>query len=791
MFKNYFNTAWRSLLKQKIVSLINIFGLSIGVAMTLLLGRFVQKEMSYDRFYQNQGSIYRVYQETKINGRESKSITGSGLMGPTMKSIAPEIELAGRIHRVGSAVLQLNNSSFIENHLSYADNELLEIIELDFVSGNKREALSEPNGFVISESMSERLFGKGEALNQTLLVNDQNLIVTGVYKDMPKNSHLRPRNGFISNKTQPTFSWNRVGHVTYLRLQAGADPSMLTSKFERMVEQNIYPVLPAESEVTIHLIPIEEIWLSEDPYQQGGGSKSANRSYLIIAAFMILIAAINYMNLATARSMRRAKEIGMRKVIGAAKKHVMFQFLIESILISLSSVLIGGFLAEMGTQMFNELTGRTIEIGFSESPVLILILIAAGIGLGFLSGIYPAFFLSKFKPNEVFTLANTGSQKNAGFRRVLVTLQFTISVGLMISTLTVYKQMNYIHNKDLGYDAEQVYSMRLGRADTAEVMKNAILKIPGVTAIAATNNQPATGDSGATFIIKDDKGEVHKDIVSMATIDYDYLSTMKMTLAEGRNFSRDFSTDTEGIIINQKMVKRYGWENPLGQKINMGQLEDGSFLHEFTVIGVVEDFNQFDLTYEIKNFAFFLQPQFNWGPKYFMVKLESDDYEQTINAIQDVYESFEQNRPFSGIFLNDYFEQVYDEENKKAKTYLTFSVITIFIACIGLFGLASFILQSRIKEISIRKVMGAQMSDIIRLVSKEFVLVIIIAAIIASPIAYYFTKDWLDGFVYRTVIGAEVYTLSTVITLLIALSTIAIQAIKTAKTNPANTLRNQ
>jgi putative ABC transport system permease protein len=786
MVKNYIKTAIRSLYKNKVFSVINLLGLSIGIAMATLLGRFIQVELSYDEFFQEKDRIYRVYSDNVINGRKRGSITGSGLMAPALNASIPEIEIAGRAHRAGSAVIKRDDTQFIENLLAYADNGFLDIMEIDFIEGDPTEALSTPADFVISASLAIKLFGTTEnLLGRSITINDIPRRITGVMADMPKNSHYSPKAGFLSTVSMGEFTWNRVGHVTYVRLIPDVQPEQLSQKLELIAQQNIIPILPDGSEVKLGLYPITEIWLAEEPDQYGGGSQSAIYTFGLIAFFILLLAVINYMNLATARSMKRAREIGMRKVIGAKREHVMMQFLAESVILCMVSVIIGGFIAEMCTGIFNDLTGKTVVIGFLENTEVLATLLIFGLCLGLLSGLYPALFLSAFKPAKVLKNAATGSKANRNVRRVLVSLQFIISIALIISTLVVYKQVNFLANKDLGYNSEQVYSIRLAQADSSGVMKNAIRALPGVSGVTATNLLPATGDSGATFIIEDEQKEEHRDIVSMASIDYDYLETMEFRLIKGRNFSEEFATDQQAIIINETMVRKYGWKEPIGQKVSM--TEEGTF----TVIGVVEDFNMLSLYEPVKPFAFFLKPQFDWGAQYLLARLSASEASGTIEQIKEAYGSIELNRPFSGFFIDTYFEQVYSEETKRARVYLAFSMITIFIACFGLFGLATFVLQQKTKEISIRKVLGASMRDIIGLTSREFVFIIAISSLIASPLAWYFLQDWLNTFQYRVDMGLLNILVATGLTLFLALVTISIQSIRMARTNPAHTLNQE
>ena len=786
MVKNYFKTAVRSLYKHKGFTIINIFGLSIGIAMAILLGSYIQFELSYDQHYQEKERIYRVYQETNINGRERTNISGSGMMAPTLASLFPEIEIAGRSHRFGSAVIAHEDNRFIENSLAFADEGLLEILEIEFLEGTG--SLSEPADIVLSELLAKKVFGTASGLvGQTIVVNDESKRIIGIYKNLPGTSHYSPRTGFLSNAAMNAHSWTRVGHLTYIKVLEGTDLKSLESKFVSIVKDNILPVLPEGSTVKIKLQPITDIWLSESDGLNGGGSRQALTSFALIGIFILLIASINYMNLATARSLRRVKEIGMRKVIGAKKQHLIFQFLTESIVLCLASILFGGFLAEMSNGIFNDLTGRAVEIRFLENSSLFIAMIAFGLLLGVLSGLYPAFYISSFKPIRVLKGANIASKANRNVRRVLVSLQFIISIGLIVSTLVVYKQSNYLIEKDLGYNSEQVLSVRLAESDTSEIMKRALLSVPNVSAVTATNLLPATGDSGATFKITDENGDEHRDVVSMASIDNDYLETMEFRMVSGRNFSKEIVTDEKSIIVNETLVSKYGWQEPLGKTITMDIGDQGTQV--FTIIGVVEDFNMLSLYQPVKPFAFFKKPTFDWGAQYLFAKISMNNIEATIDEIGNVYESIEKNRPFNSIFIDDYFERVYSAETKKGEVYLTFSILTIVIACIGLFGLATFVLQQKTKEIGIRKVLGAQMSDIISLVSKEFIYIVILASTIASPLAYYFMQDWLQTFEYQISISFGIFILAGLSALFMAVLTISIQSIKTARVNAAETLK--
>ena len=788
MIRNYFKTTLRSLWKNKGFSLLNIFGLSIGIAAALLLTLFVRYELSYDNFYQDGDRVYRVYNEYKYNSREGTSITGSGLLAPTLEQEIPEIEVAGRSHMAGTQLLKFGEKGIYEPRLRFADPGMMDILEVDFISGDP-SVLETPNSLVLTESLAAKLFEKPkDCLGKNIYIGESLTVIKGLIKDLPKNSHFIAT-GFISTPTLGAFKWDRMGHVTYVKLKEGTQKDEVVGKLPQLVDRFITPTFPTQGDyqTKLGLYPMKDIYLSEDPGQEAAGNRKAVVIFSIIAVFLILIASINYMNLATARAMKRMKEVGMRKVIGAARKQLIFQFLMESWMIALLSVLLGGFIAEMASGIFNDLTGKTIEIGLLSNFSILGGLLVTGVIIGFLAGIYPAFILSSFKAIDICKGGKAASRSNKSFRRVLVSFQFIISIGLMISTLVVYKQLNFMENKDLGYNKQNILSIRLREADYSEVMKLKLAQIPSIEAVSATNLLPPASDFGATFEIKNEQGEVSKDIVSMASVDSDYLPTMQMRLVAGRNFSKEFETDKNAIIINETFAKKYGWIEPIGKTIEINEESEQAKYH---IIGVVEDFNMLSLYQEVKPFALFSKPEFDWGGQYLLARISPNDVEGTMAAIKTVYESVEKDYPLNTNFISESLQRTYSEENKRAEIYLSFSVITILIACVGLFGLAAFTLEQKMKEISIRKVLGAKLNDIIGLVSKEFIIIIVVSALIASPLAYYFMQGWLESFAYRTDFSAGLFILACLATLSIALFTIGFQSLRTARTNPADILKN-
>jgi len=787
MINQYFKASVRSFSKHKTYSTINVFGLSVGIAASILLYSYVSFEMSFDKSYENKDRIYRVTNHSKRGDRIRGGITGSGMLAPALNKEIPEIELAGRRHYFGRPVIQIGDTKFRQTQCYYADPNLTTILEYDYLFGDEKKALEAPNSVVISKATARKMFeNETKALGKTMLVNQVFMQVTGVIEDVAANSNFVPHM-LVSMSTMSKIGWNWMGHITYVLLEDNVPSDVVNDKMAMMVDRLSLGDPEEGISVWYDLYPISEIHLSTDDNQEGRGNRSMIYALSLIAVFILLIASINYMNLATARSSQRAKEIGVKKVIGALRRQISFQFLAESLFVSFISVVIGGLLALFLESSFITMTGIPSSINFFSVDV-ILKLAGLGLAIGLVSGSYPAIILSSFKPATILKggHSSVGSQ---GLRRVLVSFQFVISIILIVSTIVIFNQINFLQNKDLGFSQEAIYVVRLGKPDSEGVLKQTFLQNPHIKNVASSNLMPATGDSGATFSIRDEDGEASEDIVSMATIDDDYLDLMEIELLSGKAFAADNGTNTGSIIVNEAMVKKYGWKEPLGQSISIGGNEEGDPMENFVIEGVVKDFNMLSLYSPIKPFAFFKKPKFNWGAQYLLLKLDDRDLMETISFIQNEFESFDQGSLFSGRFLDDHLESIYQNEKKTANVFLVFALLTITIACLGLFGLATYSLERRTREISIRKVLGAKLGDIVKLVSVEFVLIIMVSSLIAAPCAYFAMKKWLGKFSYHIDISVFTMLTGSLAVLVIALMTISIQAIRTAKSNPACTLK--
>ncbi len=786
MINQYLKASVRNLAKHKVNSLINIFGLSVAVTAAILLYGYVRFELSYDQGYDNRERIYRVNNHSKFGDRVRTGITGSGLLAPTLETEIPEVELAGRRHYFRRPVVQFKEKKFRQSLAYYADPNLTKILEYKYLKGDSESALVAPNSVVLTRETAQKIVGNvKEALGQQLLINQVSMQVTGVIDDIPANNHFTP-SMLISMSTMSNISWERMGTVTYVLLKREVTNSLIEDKMGQMVERLKLGDPTNGFTVWFDLFPIADIHLSKDKTQHGKGNINMLYALSLVAVFILLIACINYMNLATARSSQRAKEIGVRKVVGAMRRQISFQFLVESLFISSLSVVIGTVMAFLLQNAFVQLTGIPATIDFFDKETFALLTgLAAAVGI--ISGSYPSLILSSFKPVLILkgTYPNMGSQS---LRRILVAFQFTISIVLIISTIIVYQQIDYLQNKDLGFNKDAVYSVALGNPDTNGVLKQKYLQHPGIKGVTSSNLMPATGDSGATFVIQNEEGETFEDNVSMATVDNDYLNMMEIELVQGKLFDKN-STGLNSIIVNETLVNKYGWKEPIGKFISTWGDEEGDPMQKFVIQGVVKDFNMLSLYQSVQPFAFFKKPQFNWGTKYLFLKLDSRNLLETITFIQEEFEAFDEKSVFTGTFLDAHLESVYRKEQKTARIFLVFAGLTIAIACLGLFGLATYSLERRIKEISIRKVLGANLNSIIKLVSIEFLIIISISGLIATPIVYFLMEKWLDSFSYHINVTPLTLISGVLLALVVAMLTVSIKALRTARANPASTLK--
>ncbi|HEX2606996.1 MAG TPA: ABC transporter permease [Flavisolibacter sp.] len=810
MFRNYMKIAFRSMWKQKSFSLINLLGLASGLCCFLLISMYVLDELSYDRFYKHADRIYRINADIKFGGNDLHLPQTSDMMGPTLKKDYPQVEQFARVYtNTGSKLVKKGTEFITESRLAHVDSTFFSVFSVPAIAGDLATALNEPNTVVISESAARKYFGTTDALGKTLETNDNTLTaykVTGVVKDLPQNSHFRF--DFYFSMKNINYYWGQfLSHNfnTYLVLKEGTDYKAFQKNFVQYIDKYAIPEAKAFMNITniaefeksgnkleYSLIPLTDIHLHSDRAFEISPSGNIQYVYIFsaVALFILLIACINFMNLTTAKSANRAKEVGIRKVLGTERKGLITQFLTESTLMVVLSMAIALGLAYFILPLFNTIANKQMHLSVLFSPLLLPLLIALPFLVGLLAGSYPAFYLSGFRPIEVLKGKIKMGNRTVSLRSLLVVVQFATSIILIIGTIVIYRQLNYIQNKNLGYSKDQVLIVddTYALQQNAAAFKNEVTRLPGVISGTLSAFLPVSNSSR-------NDNSFSKDAVMNAsngfgmqtwTIDYDYLNTMGMQLVKGRNFSKDYGTDSSAIIINERLASILGYADPIGKKIYSSE---GGPNHDagLTIIGVVKNFNFESLRKDVGPLAFFLGS--STGLASFKVKAEQ--VPALLKSIESKWKEMAPSLPFSYRFLDESFNEMYRSEQRAGKIALIFSVLAILIACLGLFGLAAFIAEQRTKEIGIRKVLGASVQGIVQLLSKDFVRLVLLSFLIASPLAWYAMHKWLEDFAFRVDINWWIFALAGCIALGIALFTISFQAIRSALANPIKNLRTE
>ena len=805
MFKNYFKSAWRNLVKNKIFSFINIAGLSIGIAVCFIILLFVQDELSYDRFNEKADRIVRVVFQASINGGKINEINVMPQVASAMKNDYPEVEEVTRIRRYGASKVTYKDKVFKDDQFAFVDPDFFTVFTLPLLEGDAKTALLQPHTIVITKEVAKKYFDKEDPIGKTLGFNNNTELykVTGVIDKVPANSHFHfDMFGSMTGLDEArSDSWMMSDFFTYAVLKPGVEYKKLEAKLPGMVEKYMGPQIQQSMGISLSqfrtkgndlgfaLQPLTSIHLHSDTSSEfePGGNETYVYIFGAIAVFMLLIACINFINLSTASASRRAKEVGVRKVIGSEKSQLIKQFLLESGLLVFIALLISWVLIQFAIPVFNNLSGKTLHFGFNIK------IIASFVGLGLLvslvAGIYPAFFLSSFKPIAVLKGSVTGRNKSFGLRSSLVVFQFFISVVLIIGTLVVWQQMKFIQNKKLGYDKEQLLvlpnSYALGKNE--QVFKKSLLKDPRIVSATVSSYKPA-GPSDNNNALAYPDGH---DNQIMKTLEYhvdeQYIPTLGMQMASGRNFSKDYATDSTGMIINETAAKAFGWglNNAVG-KIIIRQNSDRGNNVPYHVVGVVKDFNFRSLHEPVTPLLMTLRP--GWG---LIFKVKTADMKGLLATMKKQWDGFTADEPFTYTFMDDLYNKTYSAEQKTGTILNIFAMLTIFVACLGLFGLVTYTAEQRTKEIGIRKVLGASVVQVTQLLSKDFLKLVCIACLLAFPLSYWAMYKWLQSFAYRISIEWFVFVMAGAGALLIAMITISFQSIKAAVANPVKSLRSE
>ena len=808
MFKNYLKVAWRSLIKNKTYSIINVGGLAIGITACLLILQYVSFETSYEDFHAKKDRIYRLHQDRYNAGKLSTQwAAGAFAAGNTFKDAIPEIEDYVKVVETRDIVVNVDNEALKIDEVYFAGSSFFTIFSYDLLDGDAETVLKEPKTAAISASTALKIFGTTKAVGKTVLISGgRNYRITGVYKDMPINTQLKPN--FLASyatfqemvktnsngEENPEEWWDSDGCLTYVLLQEGSDPGFVESKFPAIVEQNESDYSKESNSRASYLLrPIQDIHLYSNYMMEPGPTGNAKTVYLLlgIAFFIIIIAWVNYINLATARALGRAKEVGIRKAVGSERRQLITQFFFESALFNGLALLLALIIMAAVIPAFNELSGQQLSYVLFSKPgfwVGLIALFSVGV---FLSGTYPALVLSRFKPVEVLKGRMVSTSQGIVLRKSLVVFQFVASLFLLIGTLTVYQQIQYMRDQSLGLDIDQtlvvvppiVTDSTFSGQKTA--FKETLLQYPSITNVAASTTipgEPVGWNAGGIKLVSQDE-ELAKQY-RIIGVDYDYIDQFGMKLIAGRKFSEEFSTDPEAVIFNRSAINQLGFQNPeeaLGERIDF-------WGRQYTIIGVAENFNQESLKLPYEPLILRLIPDVRG---YFSIKTSSASIAQTIVEVETAWDKFFPGNTYEYFFLDDHFNDQYIVDQKFGKVFGLFTGLAILVACLGLFGLASFTTLQRTKEIGIRKVLGASVMGILKLLYKEFAFLLLLAFLISIPIAWYAASNWLEGYAFRIDLHWSFFVLPFAVILIIALITVSFQTIKASLANPVNSLRTE
>ncbi len=804
MFKNYLKIAIRSLFKDKFFSFLNVSGLAIGITCCLLIMTYVNYELSYDKHFTNHENIYRVIIEGRFNGRDFTGAQNPAPSGATFRDQIPQIEERLRFRNAGSWIVKYEDKVFNENEVIYTDETFFDVFQVNLLKGNEKEALLRKNQVVISESMAKKYFGDEDPMEKILRFdNDEDFMVAGVYEDIPGNSHFQfdMLLSFITREDEySSQQWLNQNYETYLTLNPNSNIEDVEGLMNEIAVEKMSVELKQYLDMTFEqfeaggntfkyfLQPLDDIHLYSDGYGgfQPGGDITYVYIFSAIAAFILIIACINFMNLSTARSANRAKEVGIRKVLGSIKSQLIGQFIAESVVITLISGVIGIGLSLVLLPFFNDLADREMVI---DVVGLLPVVLIGSIAVGFLAGLYPAFFLSAFSPVKVLKGNMSMGMRSGGLRKVLVSFQFFVSILLIIGTFSIINQMQYIQNKKLGFEKDRVLLVHntymLG--DNVEAFKNQIAAIPQVEQTASTWYLPTSSSRSSTVFFPDAVIDQDRGVVSQNwRVDDHYLDVFGLEMAEGRFFSEDFPTDSSAMVLNETAAKMFGITDLDGALIGDFN-DDGSALDPYRVIGIVKDFHFSSLKEEIEP----LVMRLGNDRGYLGLKLNDNNYQEIISSAKSSWEELAPGQPFEYTFLDDRFTNMYTAESRLGDIFTTFAVLAIIIACLGLFGLAAFTAQQKTKEVGIRKVLGASMAQLIVIMSKEVSILVMIAFVVASAAGWYGVNLYFQEFAYRPSISITVFILAGVSAFVIALLTMSYQSIKVAVANPVKALRNE
>jgi len=789
MLKNYFKIALRSLVKQKGHAFINITGLAVGMACCLLILLYVHEELSFDQYHQNKDRIYRL--ATRVQGASYEGIAKvNGPWGPAVKKAVPEVQEAVRFVIAGQMLVSRGEKRLYEDEGLYADSTVFEVFSFPLLRGDPHRALTAPHTMVVTRGFAQKYFGKDDPVGQSLRLDNQtDFLITGLLENLPANSHftfdfLLSMASLTHPQRESWSQWNQF--YTYLLLQQHATPKIVEAKVPAVLRQGMGE--QAAARFTPFLQPLTRLHLHSHLFRELSANSDMSYIYIFssVALFILAIAAINFINLSTAQAARRAKEVGVRKVLGSQRRQLVGQFLTEAILLCVIAVGLAITLAELLLPDFNAMVARNIIISWRENPLLWLAAAGFTLLVGVLAGCYPAFALSAYQPVTTLKGQAAGVSRKSSLRNALVVFQFALSAFLLMATGVIYRQAQFIHNKNLGFNTEQIITIpiqdpRLGRS--AEAVKNELLQNSNVVSVAVSANLPGGSDWG---IPVQPEGRAPEQVppLRILAVDADFLNTYQISIAQGRGFSKEIASDSaQAFMLNEEAAKQLGWTEPLGKLIAMPAIQRA----RAPVIGLVQDFHFRSLREPIGPLLLLVAPT-DWRTV-FSVRLRPEHIPATLKFLEEKWQQLDPAHPFTYSFLDDRFAQLYQNEERLQHLSTYAAGLGMLIACLGLFGLVSFTTSQRIKEIGIRKVLGATTAGITGLLSQETMRLILLANLLAAPVAYLVMRGWLQGFAYRAEMNLAIFAGTGLATIALALATVSYRACQAAYTNPAEALK--
>ncbi|OOQ61850.1 ABC transporter permease [Mucilaginibacter pedocola] len=803
MIKNYLTIAWRSLTKNKVFSFINMFGLAVGLACCMLISGYVYQELTFDTYSVNAKQLYRVNLGTVSNGGTDTYPIVDIAVGEGMKSAVPGIEAFTRLQNNPQVFVKYNNLQFKETNIARIDSNFLQLFSIPLLEGDSKNALVEPNSMVVTKAFAKKYFGDESAMGKLLTFGDRAVKITGVIDRVPENSHFHADafislTSFVEGRRK---TWSNVGFYTYLLLNKNADPRKLEAQFPALVEKFVVPEVQEDMGVSLAearksvgtflftLMPLADIHLHSHTKFEREANGNIQYVYIFaaLAIFILLLACINFMNLSTAASAKRAKEVGIRKVMGSLKGNLVTQFLAESTMLTILATGIALLMVYLLLPYFNDVAGKQLDMTFYLNYKALIVEVCLALVVGVAAGIYPAFFLSSFQVIKVLKGNNNTQNNRSLLRSGLIVFQFAISTAFIVATFVVYQQLHYMQNKKLGYDKEQVLVINdaytLG--NNLDAFKQQLLQDKRVMNATITSDVPVAFADGTQVYVKpeketDGRQEVHANIYH---IDESYLPTMGMSMAKGRNFLAAYPADSASVLVNEAMVRDLG----LGKSDPIGRTIVRSGQREFKIVGVVKDFHYSSAKEKIAP----LMMLYGHSNGSVIIKAKTADLSGLIEVAKNQWNEYKAEGPFSYTFLDDQFAKLYVAEQRTGKIFTGFAVIAVIIASLGLFGLAAFSIRQRVKEIGIRKVLGASSGTITGMLSTEFLKLVIIAIVVSVPVTWYAMHKWLQDFAYRIDISPWVFVMAGIIAVVVAFVTVSFQSVKAALANPIKSLRSE